>query len=422
MQQIPRTFYFLLLLTYTVTTVSGNVEDTSEWRIWTSTVGTTLEAKLLKVQHDSVILEGRDGRQLTVKLSQLVEQDRTFVTTIPEEKGSTQIAGLDAIPGVISGPITCKKDNKWSYHLYLSKSFHDGREWPVWFIMSPVGAKYYTHDLQRHIDGAEQLDCILALSIESKNGFDGSGPATEAMINDVFDRLPVTSGLAFTTGSSGGARMAYLIAERDRRIGGVLACGAGSGKRNLRSNTYVYSLIGTNCFNRSGTTISHLRFPNDYRLRFFPGGHEWAGSEYLSQGMARVLGAGLERKRSRDYETMRNEFVRTMLTWAKEQQSKTPWETHYWTDYLKDFPSSSDLQNEARSLESSLSTNPKVKDAIKADRAILKFAEEYFQIYYKVDMHENDERKKDADKLANSYKHLPHGELLRRLGNPCDEP
>ena len=92
MQQITRTFCLLLLFTLTAIALYGNVENAAEWRTWTSTVGTTLEAKLLKVQHDSVILERRNGRQLTVKLSQLVEQDRIFIAAIPEEKGNIQIA------------------------------------------------------------------------------------------------------------------------------------------------------------------------------------------------------------------------------------------------------------------------------------------------------------------------------------------
>ena len=104
---------------------------------------------------------------------------------------------------------------------------------------------------------------------------------------------------------------------------------------------------------------------------------------------------------------------------AKEQQ-ETPWETYYWANYLKDFPCNSTLLNEAITLEKSLSINSEIQDAIKADQAILKFAKKYFQISYKVDQQANDKRKKDAEKLAITYKHLPHGDLLRRLGDPCD--
>lgn len=419
---------YLILLALSIPAAYGNTDSPSEWRTWTSTAGTTLEARLIEVKPDSVVLENRDGRQLTVQLSQLAEQDRKFTTVRPPEKGNTQIEGLDAVPGVISEPIVCENDAKWSYHLYLPKEFHDGRKWPVWFIMSPVGAESMD-DLRRYIDGAEQLGCILALSVESRNDFHESELAVEAMIEDVFERLPVTSGLAFTTGFSGGSRIAYLTAERDQRIAGVLACGSGRGvypkdekfrPAKIRNNTYVYSLIGTNCCNRTGATKSHLEFPEDYRLRFFPGGHVWADSEYLSQGMARVLGAGLERKKGNAYEKMRGQFAQTMLDWAKSNEEKTPWETYYWANYLQKFPSNNTIVEEAQLLAGQLETNLRVQSAIKAENMLRKFIEAYFKSGDKADQIDKIRRKKDAERLAETYKDLPYGTLFRRLGEPCD--
>ena len=418
----------LLLLSGLLAYGDGDTESISEWRTWMSTVGTTIEARLIKVQSDSVVLESRDGRQLTVQLSQLVEQDRKFIAARPPKKGSIRIEGLDAVPGVISEPITCTKDADWSYHLYLPEDFHDGRKWPVWFIMSPVGAKFM-NDLRRYVDGAEKLGCILAFSVESRNDFPDSEIAVAAMVEDVFDRLPVESGLAFTTGFSGGSRMAYLIAERDRRIAGVLACGSGSGvypkgekfrSAKLRRSTYVYSLIGTNCCNRTGATKSHLEFPDDYRLRFFPGGHDWADSKYLIQGMARVLGASLERKQSSDYAEMRVAFAQTMLDWAKEYQNKTPWEAYYWATYLQEFPSNKTLESNARSLVGTLSVNPRAQSGLEAEKELFEFSGDYLKVGYKADQIADTQRKRSAERLVREYNYLPHGELFKRLGEPCN--
>ena len=65
----------------------------------------------------------QDGRKLTLRLNQLSKTDRDHVISRPEDKGSTEVAGIDAKPGTISGSIHCTSDGEWSYHLYLPKDF-----------------------------------------------------------------------------------------------------------------------------------------------------------------------------------------------------------------------------------------------------------------------------------------------------------
>lgn len=274
-----------------------------EMRTWTSAVGSTIEARLVEASGRSVKLRTEDDRMLTLRLDQLSEADREYITERPEEKGPTEVRGIDARPGVISGPITCENDGDWSYHLYLPEAFHTGRNWPVWFVMSPGGGSG-GGALKRYREGAERFGCILAVSVESKNGFEESDEAVEAMAADVPARLPIEDGLLFTSGFSGGSRMAFLLGERNRDVCGVLACGSGGGiylsendfrESQLRRSTYVYSLMGTNCFNRTESFESHQAYDDDCRLRFFPGGHAWAQSPLIAQGMGRVLGEALKR-------------------------------------------------------------------------------------------------------------------------------
>ena len=56
-----------------------------------------------------------------------------------------RVTGIDAKPGSISPEIKCVKDEEWSYHVYLPKEFHTGRQWPVCFIMSPGGGSGPNH-------------------------------------------------------------------------------------------------------------------------------------------------------------------------------------------------------------------------------------------------------------------------------------
>jgi len=284
-----RSFYLTLLLFFPC----AHALDT-EVRVWTSTAGTTLEAKLIATKQGYARLERTDGSLLTIQLDQLSFEDQDYVDVVTEVRGATEIEGIAAQPGKLSERINCITDPKWNYYLYLPKDFHDAREWPVWFIMSPGGGGN-SGTLNRYIKGAEQLGCILALSVESKNGFDGAAEATQAMVDDIYNRLPVARNLGFASGMSGGSREAYYLAEQEENIAGILACGSGSGvyppagkfrSANLRSSTYVYSLIGANGFNRTGAFKSHDSFPDHYRLRFFPGSHTWAGEKLIAEGMA----------------------------------------------------------------------------------------------------------------------------------------
>jgi hypothetical protein len=89
-------------------------------RVWTSTTGTTVEARLVEIGESTVTLARKDGgAPLKVRLDQLSEADQAYLGEVQKKLdegpiGATSIAGLDAAPGEIRGPITCK-DGKWSY-------------------------------------------------------------------------------------------------------------------------------------------------------------------------------------------------------------------------------------------------------------------------------------------------------------------
>ena len=402
-------------------------------RVWTSTTGTTVEARLVEIGESTVTLVRKDGgAPLKVRLDQLSAADQTYLGEIQKKldegpTGATSIAGLDAAPGEIRGPIACK-DGKWSYHLYLPKGFHDGRKWPVWFIMSPGGGDH-GGILQRYVTGAERLGCILALSVESKNDFADSDLAMEAMADDVMARLPVLDGMCFSSGSSGGSRMAYLLAERNKSIAGVLASASGSGvylkekdfrDAQLRKSVKVYSLIGTNCFNRSEAVTSHEKLPADCRLRFFPGGHDWADSPYIEEAMARLHGAALMAGKAPDLVPLRRIYSRTMAAWMKEMVADQPWEAEYWADFLKDFPGDPSAAKQASEMFLELTSNPQVKLARDAEKDIRRFSLKHFNRY--ISMEEgrkpDPDRAAEAKKLAAKYPGLPHAEILEKLGDP----
>jgi hypothetical protein len=434
-----------ILLSLLLIAASAMRAEEAEWRTWTSSAGTRIEAKLVEQTSTSVVLVQKgNGRRLTVKLSQLSAADRDFLTELrksdddmgfdkPTKKSDvapTTIEGVDAKPGETSGEIACASNPNWTYHLYLPKFFHTGKKWPVWFIMSPGGGTG-GGALDRYKEGADKLGCILALSVQSKNGFAESDKAIETMAEDVFKRLPVIEELGFTSGFSGGARMAYLLAERDKRIAGVLACGSGGGvylsadefrEAKLRKSTYVCSLMGTNCFNRNEAVRSHQDFPDNYRLRFFEGGHAWADSKLIAEGMAIVLGEGLKSSRNRDLEEIKRDYARAMFTWATKLQTDEPWEAVFWAKFLAGFDGDGDVSSDAKKLADDLEDDDeRVEAAADAQEVIDKFCKKHLdKPGSSEDAKKPDEsRKAEADKLADKMGELPHADLLRKLGEPA---
>ena len=291
--------------------------------------------------------------------------------------------------------------------------------------MSPGGGKG-GGPMKRYIDGAEKLGCILALSVESRNNFERASDAMDAMVKDVYARItPVHPELSFSSGFSGGSRMAYQLAEENKHIQGVLACGSGSGiytddgfrDAKLRRSTYVYSLIGTNCFNRTGAYKSYKEFPKDYRLRYFPGGHAWAPAPLITQGMARTMGEALKNARSRDITPIINSYTQATLQLANELKGKQPWEACWLAVLLADFSTDHPASREANALVHELKNTSQVHIAEKAEEALQDFGKDYFDgVFYKDDQKPNAQRQQDADKIAQQYQGTPYADLIKRLG------
>ncbi|MEN9974648.1 MAG: hypothetical protein RLZZ282_654 [Verrucomicrobiota bacterium] len=268
---------------------------------------------------------------------------------------------------------------------------------------------------------------ILAASCESKNDFADSDLAMMAMLKDVYARVPVLEKVAIASGMSGGSRMAYLMAEMDKNIAGVLACGSGSGgylkektfrQAKLRSDIAICSLIGTNDFNRREAVKSHKEFGKDIRLIWFVGNHDWAEAEFIQDGLAEVYAHILERSKARTLDALRLAFSSKQLDWAKKQASSTPWRAYHWGEVLTKFPGEPAVQRDAAVL---MATVPNGLELAKAEKSMRDFTNKHFgDGDTTVDKTPDASRVKDAEKLAAQLAGLPQAELIMRMGQPAN--
>ena len=400
----------------------------SELRTWTSQTGSTLEAKLVDVNGSKLTLEKDNGQKLQLPTSALSTEDQAKLPKLIRDMYGYEIEGINAKPGEISPVITCLK-SKWTYHVYLPKKFHLGRKWPVWFITSPSGGQK-SSTLKRYIPGAELTQSILVLSVESKNHFGQSQEAGEAMIKDVYKRFPVEKNFAFTSGMSGGGRMAFLLAEGNRDIVGIINCGANHGVypdnadwryANIRSGVYVYSLMGTTCFNRTGAYATHKGLPKDYRLRYFKGRHVWADANLLKDAMVKVMGEAIASKSI--LSAYKEKYIEALSAHVDYLKSGHPYEAFYLAEFAKN-----DLKVSTSSAlyatYSELKDSPAIVTAQAAEKDILKFADKFYlkYDYHNGDTEEKADRSKAANRLAEEYQGTPYEETFTLLGQKSPAP
>src|SRR5215469_4635144 len=115
-----------------------------------------------------------------------------------------------AARGTITNVVTLY-DPSQSYALFLPSQYSPGRRWPVIYAFDPFARGKTAVEVYR--PAAEKYGYIIAGSNNAKNG--PTGPemeAAQAMWNDTHRRLSIDKERTYTTGLSGGARVATTFA------------------------------------------------------------------------------------------------------------------------------------------------------------------------------------------------------------------
>ncbi|MFC1498160.1 SHD1 domain-containing protein [Verrucomicrobiota bacterium] len=412
--------------------------DAGEMRTWRAKSGSQVEASFVKEKYGYVSLQKEDGAIIKIRLISLCVEDQQYVKeqnkTAHPKLSASKTSGKDKpkpaldIPwpiGAVSEEIKTSDKSDWSYYLYLPKSFRSDRKWPVLFTMSPGGGNAKT--LGRYISGAEFNNWIMAVSVQSKNNFNQSGEAIQAMVEDVIKRLPIDEKRMYSTGMSGGARMAFWLAEQtnSKPLAGVLACGAGATRAKLPEDTAIYGLCGSNCFNRwdMACTCKILK-NNNSCLRFFVGNHTWADSDLISDGMTWLNLCYLQNVRSTDRQLQQEkaDVADKVLAEIERNAEKNPERAYEWALFLS---KRKELSSEkATEYLQSLSKHPRIKLYIQALNDLDKFVEKHFATDVMDYLNNNGTKaaKSDADALTEKYKETVLAELFQKMGEPARTP
>ncbi len=204
----------------------------------------------------------------------------------------------------INDTVRCRNAAGQSYALFQPAQYDNKKSWPVILIFDP-GAQGRT-GVNAFIEAARKYGFILACSNNSRNGPQGDNfIAAAAMLQDIEERFTIDERRIFTAGFSGGSRFAMAFAVKEKRIAGVIGCGAGlpNDSNYLPSGIsgfLYYGMAGTRDMNYLEMFDLMSFFENQTRvisyLRTFSGGHQWPAPDLTTDAVEWLVLQTMNRK------------------------------------------------------------------------------------------------------------------------------
>ncbi len=228
----------------------------------------------------------------------------------------SQVVPVDKIVDTV----WCKSSAGQSYSLYLPLQYDRSRNWPVVLIFDPA-ARGKT-GVRVFMEAGQKYGFILAGSNNSRNGpLENNFTAAAAMLLDLSGRFNIDPKRIYVAGFSGGSRFALSFAVKDRRISGVIGCGAGlPGDQyylpSVNSSFLYYGLAGNRDMNYLEMHDLPAFFNNKTGIisyiRTFSGMHDWPGSDLILEAVEWII-----------YQSMTRKVIATDRTFILYMEDKT---------------------------------------------------------------------------------------------------
>jgi len=209
----------------------------------------------------------------------------------------TEKPAFDAqrVRGTVVSSLTCLDDPAKSYALYLPSNYSTDQRWPIIYAFDPFARGKAAVEVYQA--AAEEYGYIVAASNNSKNGpVPPQLEAAQAMWNDTHRRFAINKDRVYTTGLSGGARVATSFAMYcyTCAVTGVIAHGAGypvgiNTKQPSSDQFIYYAAVGDLDLNYPELVL--LRKKKDeqgaqFKVKVYPGPHQWAPPEIVDDAVA----------------------------------------------------------------------------------------------------------------------------------------
>jgi dienelactone hydrolase len=168
------------------------------------------------------------------------------------------------------------------------------RRWPIIYFFDPGGRGHRPLELYKDI--AEKFGFVMAGSNNSRNFSTDESRSVNAVWQDTHRRLALDEHLTYTSGFSGGARVAGSMALScpQCRIAGVIAHGAGYPNTwsEAKDKLLYFFAVGNQDFNWPEVTMIRRQREEKglpYRVRVFAGSHQWAPASIMEDAVEWLL-------------------------------------------------------------------------------------------------------------------------------------
>jgi dienelactone hydrolase len=233
------------------------------------------------------------------------------------------------VAGQVIEKVLCAGSLGQSYALYLPSNYTPGKRWPILYAFDPGARGRIPVTLYK--DAAEKHGYIVAGSNNSQN-FTNDPPERSifAIWQDTHQRFSLDEHRTYTTGFSGGARTATMVALRCPAcaVAGVIAHGAGypnSDKPSQKDAFLYFAAVGNQDFNWG--EIVELRRGREelglpYRVEVFDGEHQWAPAEIVEEAIEWMQLKAMQTGSLPQDDTFIGQFFSEMEVRAKEAENR----------------------------------------------------------------------------------------------------
>lgn len=183
--------------------------------------------------------------------------------------------------GQLMDSVICQNQSNQNFALYLPTYYSPARKFPcIYFFDAHARGAL---PIRLYKDLAEKYGFVLIGSNTSKNGvaWPVTNDAVKVLMDDIHKRINIDPERIYTSGFSGGARVASSVAIMDGGVAGVIGCAAGfPGSNNDFQNKFDYfGMVGDYDFNMSDMEkLDGALAQNSFthQVLTFKGKHEWA--------------------------------------------------------------------------------------------------------------------------------------------------
>ena len=185
--------------------------------------------------------------------------------------------------GKVTDSVICRSLNSNSYALYLPSYYSSGKKFPcIYFFDSHARGALPVNEYK---GVAEKYGFVLVGSNVSKNGtpWQVTNEGVKMLMEDTRTRINIDPQRIYTSGFSGGSRMASSVAIMDGGVAGVIGCAAGfpNVEQAPQSKFDYFGMVGDDDFNL--TEMQQLdgglqQNGFSHQLLTFSGKHGWPSS------------------------------------------------------------------------------------------------------------------------------------------------